>query len=38
MYAIIKTGGKDLAVQLEERGYDWVLEEAGISVAKGAGL
>jgi Fe-S cluster assembly ATP-binding protein len=24
---IIKTGGKDLALQLEDRGYDWVGEE-----------
>ena len=24
---IIKTGGKDLAIQLEDRGYDWVAEE-----------
>jgi len=34
---IIKTGGKELALQLEERGYDWVLEEAGlVSAAEGA--
>jgi Fe-S cluster assembly ATP-binding protein len=26
---IIRTGGKDLALALEERGYDWVLEAAG---------
>jgi len=25
---IIKSGGRDLALQLEERGYDWVREEA----------
>lgn len=25
---IIKSGGKDLALQLEERGYDWVKQEA----------
>jgi Fe-S cluster assembly ATP-binding protein len=24
---IIKTGGKDLALELEDRGYDWVAEE-----------
>jgi Fe-S cluster assembly ATP-binding protein len=24
---IIKTGGKDLAIELENRGYDWVAEE-----------
>jgi len=25
---ILKSGGKDLALELEERGYDWVREEA----------
>jgi len=25
---ILKTGGKDLALELEERGYDWVRQEA----------
>jgi Fe-S cluster assembly ATP-binding protein len=25
---IVKSGGKELALQLEERGYDWVREEA----------
>jgi len=25
---ILKSGGKELALELEERGYDWVLEEA----------
>jgi Fe-S cluster assembly ATP-binding protein len=25
---IIKSGDRNLAVQLEERGYDWVKEEA----------
>jgi len=24
---IIKTGGKELAMELESRGYDWVAEE-----------
>jgi Fe-S cluster assembly ATP-binding protein len=24
---IIKTGGKELALELENRGYDWVAEE-----------
>ena len=24
---IIKTGGKDLALELEEKGYDWVTKE-----------
>ena len=26
---IIKSGGKELALELEERGYDWLLEGAG---------
>src|ERR1017187_4140997 len=26
---IVKSGGKDLALELEERGYDWLLEETG---------
>lgn len=30
---IIKTGGKDLALELEARGYDWVLQEAAAVVA-----
>jgi Fe-S cluster assembly ATP-binding protein len=30
---IIKTGGKDLALELESRGYDWVLEEYNARVA-----
>jgi Fe-S cluster assembly ATP-binding protein len=24
---IVKTGGKDLALELEEKGYDWVTKE-----------
>ena len=24
---IIKTGGKELALELEEKGYDWVTQE-----------
>lgn len=27
---IIKSGDKDLALKLEDQGYDWVLEEAGV--------
>lgn len=27
---IIKSGGRDLALQLEEKGYDWVLKEAAL--------
>jgi Fe-S cluster assembly ATP-binding protein len=29
---ILETGGKSLALQLEEKGYDWILEKAGIKV------
>lgn len=29
---IIKSGGKELALELESRGYDWILEEAGVEV------
>lgn len=29
---IIETGGKDLALQLEERGYDWIVEQAAAGV------
>jgi Fe-S cluster assembly ATP-binding protein len=29
---IIKTGGKDLALELERRGYEWVAEEANAAV------
>ena len=25
---IIKSGGKELALELESRGYEWVLEQA----------
>ncbi|HET8859049.1 Fe-S cluster assembly ATPase SufC [Marivirga sp.] len=28
---IVKTGGKELAMELEERGYDWIKEEAGVA-------
>ena len=27
---IVKSGGKELALELEERGYDWVEEEVGV--------
>jgi Fe-S cluster assembly ATP-binding protein len=27
---IVKSGGKELALELEERGYDWLLETAGV--------
>src|SRR5690554_4949473 len=26
---LVKSGGKELALELEERGYDWILEEQG---------
>ncbi len=29
---IIKSGGKELALELEAQGYDWLLEEAGLPV------
>jgi len=29
---IIKSGGKELALELESRGYDWILEEADLEV------
>jgi len=29
---ILRTGGKDLALEVEARGYDWVLEEAATGV------
>ena len=25
---IVRSGGKELALELEEKGYDWLLEEA----------
>lgn len=31
---IIKSGGKELALELEEKGYDWVKKEAGESAGK----
>jgi Fe-S cluster assembly ATP-binding protein len=30
---IVKTGGKELALELEERGYDWIEAEAGTEEA-----
>jgi len=27
---ILKTGGKELALELESRGYDWVREGVGV--------
>jgi Fe-S cluster assembly ATP-binding protein len=31
---ILKSAGKELAIELEERGYDWVLEEAAAGGAR----
>jgi Fe-S cluster assembly ATP-binding protein len=31
---IVRSGGKELALQLEERGYDWLKEEAGTQPVK----
>jgi Fe-S cluster assembly ATP-binding protein len=28
---IVKTGGKELAHELEAKGYDWIKEEASIA-------
>jgi Fe-S cluster assembly ATP-binding protein len=28
---IVKSGGKELALELEERGYDWLREPAAVS-------
>ncbi len=28
---IARSGGKDLALELEDKGYEWVIEEAGVS-------
>ena len=28
---IVRSGGKELALQLEEKGYDWIREETGVS-------
>jgi len=29
---IVKSGGKELALELEERGYDWIKAELGENV------
>ena len=34
---IVKSGGKELALELEARGYEWVAEHASAAVAAGAG-
>jgi Fe-S cluster assembly ATP-binding protein len=27
---IVKSGGKELALELEDKGYEWIRKEAGI--------
>jgi Fe-S cluster assembly ATP-binding protein len=27
---IVKSGGKELAIELEDKGYEWIRKEAGI--------
>jgi Fe-S cluster assembly ATP-binding protein len=31
---IVKSGGRDLALKLEEKGYDWLRDEAGVAQAQ----
>jgi Fe-S cluster assembly ATP-binding protein len=31
---IVRSGGKELALELEARGYDWIEEEAGAAVGE----
>jgi Fe-S cluster assembly ATP-binding protein len=28
---VVKSGGKELALELEEKGYDWLREEAAVA-------
>ena len=28
---IVKTGDKNLALELEEKGYDWIKDDAGVT-------
>ncbi len=28
---IVKSGGKELALELEEKGYDWLRETSGVA-------
>ena len=32
---IVKSGSKDLALELEERGYDWIFQQAGVPAGAG---
>jgi Fe-S cluster assembly ATP-binding protein len=34
---IVKSGGRQLALELEERGYDWIIEQAAYQVAEPSG-
>ena len=34
---IVRSGGKELAFELEEKGYDWLTEGAGVAAVAGAG-
>ena len=34
---IVRSGGKELALELEEKGYDWLTEGAGMAAAAAAG-
>ena len=29
---IVRSGGKELALELEEKGYDWIIKEAAVAV------
>ena len=31
---IVKSGGRELALKLEEKGYDWLRDEAGVAQAQ----
>ncbi|MFL5509820.1 MAG: Fe-S cluster assembly ATPase SufC, partial [Gemmatimonadaceae bacterium] len=33
---IVKSGGKELALELEEKGYDWIQHSAGVEAGAGA--
>jgi len=35
---IVKTGGKELALELEETGYDWIKEGEPLAIKDGATL
>ena len=28
---IVRSGGKELALELEEKGYDWIVQEAAVA-------